>query len=183
MRLFFVILLGFISFSSVASGKYNGYLVLNNRDTLRGKLKVNLAVNAVILYHDNTSHSFHASKIKKATLHLPNHTTVRFVALANETSQEWQLFEQVVNGSLTLLRRYEYYDGIAEYLLPVWYAYTDNELQRMHSFKRDFLKLTNPYTDELKEYCKKEDLSWRQAEDFPEIVTYYNSLTSASARR
>jgi hypothetical protein len=183
MRLFSIFILTLVSFSSVASDKYKGYLVLNNNDTLTGELSVNLAANSVIVTQNNTSLSFHASKIKKAFLHLSDHSTVSFVALANERTREWQLFEQVVNGSLTLLRRYEYYNGIAEYLLPVWYAYTDKELQRMNRFKKDFLKLTDPYSSEIKAYCKKEDLNWRQAEDFPEIVNYYNSLTSTSASR
>ncbi len=171
---------------------YEGKIVLDSGDTLRGLVKYDLQKDVVeYTRNDRSADVFTARKAvffeifdEKAKHYR------RFFALPYEATAGYRtpvFFELLEEGKLTLLARefLEYRTNTSPYFYGYSTLVLDHKFYFLHENgtidlfsgnKNDLFEMMGKYSDEVQKFIRKNRLRLDDRYDFARIIDYYNSL-------
>jgi len=198
--LFFVISLLFItdSFSQDFPSEmwHEGFVVLESQDTIKGNLKYDIKGDIIQLNVANTIQTYSSRKIIYFEIFDKTVNRYRFFYslpyYVNENYKTPILFEVLYEGKLSLLCR----ESIIQETVPVnTYSYRSSTyysrfrlvydyyflgesgtIERFGANKKELYYRLRRYSDEIKQYVKRNKLRTDVHVDLIKIVEYYNEL-------
>lgn len=172
---------------------HDGKIVLENGDTLKGKVKYNMQTDLVQLDINDQYTSYTARKILSFEIY--DKTVRRYrnmYSLPYATSGEYKapvFFELLEEGKITLLCRealeYRTYSSSFYYYsnytrLTVVYKYfllkENGDIVPFNGRKNDWMDLMDDRKEEVQKFVRSNRLDFDEKYDLSRIIAYYNSL-------
>ncbi len=175
---------------------HDGFVVLEQGDTLQGRVKYNLE-SGVVQFTDKIKGANTAYTAKNLLFFqindLVQNRIRRFYSLpfsVNSNYESLLLFEVLVEGEMNLLAREkrsvvnksDYYWGVfynyGEEVLQLDYyiLIKDKEFVRFMGKRKEFYALSGSKSDEIKKYVKSNHFNPKDRNDLARIVSYYNRI-------
>ncbi len=172
---------------------HDGKVVLENGDTLTGKVKYNMQTDLVQIQVGDRLETYTARKL--LFLEIYDKTVRRYrrmYSLPYNTSGEYRapvIFELLEEGKITLLCRealeyrtysssFYYYGNISR--LTVVYKYfllkENGGIVPFDGRRNDWLELMTSRKDEVQKFAKANRLDFDEKYDLSRIIAYYNSM-------
>ncbi len=170
---------------------YDGRVVLESGDTLRGLLKYDLQKDLVqYAVKNDQPEAFTARKVLFFEIYDDNtHRYRRFFALPYVSSPGYKapiFFELLEEGKLTLLTRefleYRFYNSMygstGRYVLSYKYFFIkeNGDIKEFDGNKVDLMSMMGNKSDEVDKFMRHNRLRLDDKDDFARVVDYYNSL-------
>ncbi|MDE0472187.1 MAG: hypothetical protein OXH57_09625 [Ekhidna sp.] len=173
---------------------HQGYLVTNQKDSLKGKLKYDLEANIVTLIVGDKTLSYSSQKVFYFEIFdaiLNNYR--QFYSIPHTVNYGYKipiLFEVIYEGKTSLLRRERIvlrtvttnfaYAGVGNVQNVIEYSYyfldDRGEISFFSGKKKDLLKYMSDKQSDIKQFIKQNKLSTDQASDLVRITAFYNSI-------
>lgn len=171
---------------------YEGKVVLEQGDTLKGLIKYDLQQDLVqFAIKDRAAEVFTARKILFFEIFdADNHHYRRFFALPFQTSSGYKapvFFELLEEGKMTLLAReyVEYKNSVSPYFFGYQRFSLDHKffflsekgtVEEFTGKRNDLLEMMGQRSEDIDEYIQDNRLSLDDKYDFARIINYYNSF-------
>ena len=173
---------------------HQGYLVTNQKDSLKGKLKYDLEANIVTLIAGDKTLSYSSQKVFYFEIFdavLNNYR--QFYSIPHTVNYDYKipiLFELIYEGKTSLLRRERIvlrtvttnfaYTGVGNIQNVIEYSYyfldDRGEISFFSGKKKDLMKYMSDKQSDIKQFIKQNKLSTDQAADLVRITAFYNSI-------
>ncbi len=174
---------------------HQGFLVTNDRDTVRGKLKYDMETNIVTLAVGQKLRSFSSHKIFYFEINDEILNTYRqFYSIPHKVNYDYKipiLFELLYEGPLSLLTRESIVQQAQASNSPYWgganyprtvvqYSFfflnTKGEITFFSGRKKDLLLIMRKKQNDVKKYMKDNRLDSDDVRDLIRITAFYNSI-------
>ena len=174
---------------------HNGYLITNEKDSVKGKLKYDLEANVITLIVGGKTRSFSSQKVFYFEIFdeiLKNHR--QFYSIPHTVNYDYKipvLFEVVYEGKVSLLRRERivsrtvnttsaYWGGGSAFQNVIEYSYyfldDKGDIRFFSGRKKDLFKYMSDKQSDIKQFMKKNKLSTDRTSDLVRITAFYNSI-------
>jgi len=193
----FLLLYGFLSHTQRFSSEvfHDGYLITNEKDSVKGKLKYDLEANIITLVVGGKTLSFSSQKVFYFEIFdkiLNNYR--QFYSIPHTVNYDYKipvLFEVVYEGKVSLLRRerivsrtvnttFTYWGGGNTFQNMIQYSYyfldDKGDIRFFSGKKKDLLKYMSDKQSDIKQFIKQNKLNTEHASDLVRITAFYNSI-------
>ncbi len=165
-----------------------GSVLLTNGKVITGIVDINSFINsAVVTTDDGRQLTYHASMIDAVSTkdecdNVLQYRTYDYRSNSFFDRMEKKLFQVVIQGDITLLKRvfeYDVFDASDEYEIEDWYYYAGNKVHRIKNFRRQVLPLMASHQDEMNIFRKRNKIKNLNKEaSMYLMVSYYNRISN-----
>jgi hypothetical protein len=172
-----------------AQAPRNGKVILNNSEVISGTVDINSFINsAVVTSEDGRQLTYHASMI--SSIETIDECDFRreyrcFDYRSNSFFDrlEKKVFQVIVEGEVTLLRRvfeYDVFDASDDYKIEEFYYIDEsNNIRRIRNFKRQIMPMMENFAEEMEVFRQRNRMGNLNRElNMYLMVSYYNRISS-----